>query len=96
MPALASSTVWERPVRFSGLSYNHDMVLITKLVDGSFYDVYTHLAELHLAAVGIDVEWADVDVATQEAVRWGDTQGYFSMRIYRLPVGRIRSRIQQG
>jgi len=59
--------------------------------NGSFYDVYTHLAELHLAAIGIDVEWADVDVAAQEAVRWGDTQGYFCMRIYRLPVGRIRS-----
>jgi protein arginine N-methyltransferase 2 len=49
------------------------MVLITALVDGSFYDVYTHLAELHLATIGIDVEWADVDVAAQEAVRWGDT-----------------------
>ncbi|KAF8482807.1 S-adenosyl-L-methionine-dependent methyltransferase [Russula ochroleuca] len=57
--------------------------------NASFYDVYTHLAELHLASVGIDVEWADVDVATQEAVRWGDTHGYFSMRLYRLPIGRI-------
>ncbi|KAH9972414.1 arginine methyl transferase [Lactifluus volemus] len=53
-----------------------------------FYDVYTHLAELHLAELGIDLEWDDVDVATQEGVRWGNTQGYFSMRLYRLPVGR--------
>jgi protein arginine N-methyltransferase 2 len=49
------------------------------------------LAELHLATVGIDVEWEDIDVAMQEAIRWGDTQGYFCMRFYRLPVGRIRS-----
>jgi len=56
-----------------------------------FYDVYTHVAELHLAGVGIDVEWTDVDVAAQEAVRWGETQKYFSMRLYRLPIGRIRN-----
>jgi len=54
-----------------------------------FYDVYTHLAELHLAELGIDLEWGDVDVARQEGERWGNTQGYFSMRLYRLPVGRV-------
>jgi protein arginine N-methyltransferase 2 len=56
-----------------------------------FYDVYTHVAELHLAAVDIDVEWTDVDVAAQEAERWGETQKYFSMRLYQLPIGRIRN-----
>ena len=57
-------------------------------VDALFYDVYTHLAELHLAELGIDVEWYDIDVSMQEGVRWGNTQGYFCMRLYRLPVGR--------
>lgn len=57
--------------------------------DASFYDVYTHLAEFHLAAAGIDVEWEDIDVAMQEAIRWGDTRGYFCMRLYRLGIGRI-------
>lgn len=63
------------------------------LLDALFYDVYTHLAELHLAELGIDIEWEDVDVASQEGVRWGNTQGYFSMRLYRLPVGRVRSSV---
>jgi protein arginine N-methyltransferase 2 len=90
-PDSASSTVWERPVCFP---YSHDVVLTVAPLDASFYDVYTHLADLHLAAVGIDVEWAEVDVATQEAVRWGETQGYFSMRHYRLPIGRVRNPMQ--
>jgi hypothetical protein len=89
MPASASSTVWERPVRPSHLPYNNVVLTATSL-DASFYDVYSHLAEIHLSTVGIDVEWEDVDVATQEAVRWGDTRGYFSMRLYRLPVGMAR------
>ena len=63
-------------------------------VDALFYDVSTQVAELHLAAVGIDVEWTDVDVAAQEAVQWGETQKYFSMRHYRLPIGRIRNFMQ--
>lgn len=92
-PDLASSTVWERPVCLSDL-YNHDWVT-TKPLDALFYDVYTHVADLHLAAVGIDVEWTDVDVAAQEAVRWGETQKYFSMRLYRLPIGRIRNPMQE-
>jgi hypothetical protein len=93
-PDLASSTVWEQRVRVFNVQYNRDMMLNTALLDASFYDVYTHLAELHLAAVGIDVDWVDVDVATQEAVRWGETHGYFSMRLYRLPIGRVRSPVQ--
>jgi hypothetical protein len=86
--------VWERPVWFSVLRYNHDMVLTPTPLDALFYDVYTHLAELHLATIGIDVEWMDVDVATQEVVRWGETRRYFSVRLYRLPIGRIRNPIQ--
>ena len=86
MPDSASSTVWERPVCSPIIITT--WLLIATPPDAAFYDVYTHLAELHLATVGIDIEWEDVDVATQEAVRWGDTRGYFSMRLYRLPVGR--------
>lgn len=57
-----------------------------------FYDVYTHLAELHLSELGIDVEWEDIDVATMPGeVRWGNTREYFAMRLYRLPVCRIRN-----
>jgi len=59
--------------------------------DASFYDVYTHLAEVHLAGIGIDIEWEDVDVSTQEVVRWDNNREYFSMRLYRLPVGKVRS-----
>jgi protein arginine N-methyltransferase 2 len=52
--------------------------------------VYTQLAGFHLGGVGIDVEWEDIDVAMREAIRWGDTRGYFCMRLYRLAVGRMR------
>jgi protein arginine N-methyltransferase 2 len=71
-----------------------DIALTVTPPDATFYDVYTHLAELHLAAVGIDVEWEDIDVAMQEAIRWGDTRGYFCMRLYRMPVGRTRNTTQ--
>ncbi|KAI0267149.1 S-adenosyl-L-methionine-dependent methyltransferase [Gloeopeniophorella convolvens] len=61
-----------------------------------FYDVYTHLSELNLADLGIDVEWEDVDVATQDSEdRWGKTREYFTQRLYRLPVGRIRTKTMQ-
>jgi protein arginine N-methyltransferase 2 len=62
------------------------------VVDASFYDVYTQLAGFHLGGVGIDVEWEDIDVAMREAIRWGDTRGYFCMRLYRLAVGRMRNK----
>jgi hypothetical protein len=91
----AFSMDWEQPVRVSPTCrFFHivDIVLTAVLRDTSFYDVYTQLAEFHLDAVGIDIEWEDVDVAKQEAIRWGDTRGYFCMRLYRLPVGRIASR----
>jgi len=54
-----------------------------------FYDVYTHLSELHLADVGIDVEWHDVDVFEEDSDRWGNTREYFAQRLYRLPVGKM-------
>ncbi|PCH43663.1 arginine methyl transferase [Wolfiporia cocos MD-104 SS10] len=54
-----------------------------------FYDVYTHVSELHLADVGIDVEWSDVDVSEGSEQRWGETREYFAQRLYRLPVGKM-------
>ncbi|KAI0769724.1 S-adenosyl-L-methionine-dependent methyltransferase [Trametes elegans] len=59
--------------------------------NATFYDVYTHVSELHLADVGIDVEWSDVDVFEGDTDRWGKTREYFAMRIYRLPVGRMKT-----
>jgi len=56
-----------------------------------FYDVYTRLSELHLADVGVDVAWSDVDVsAPKDEERWGDTRKYFSLPIYRLPIARLK------
>lgn len=59
--------------------------------DATFYDVYTRLSELHLADVGIDVEWSDVQVPIEgeDEERWGNTRKYFTAPIYRLPVGRM-------
>ncbi|EIW63412.1 protein-arginine N5-methyltransferase [Trametes versicolor FP-101664 SS1] len=56
-----------------------------------FYDVYRHVSDLHLADVGIDVEWSDVDVFEGDTDRWGKTREYFAMRTYRLPTGRMRA-----
>ncbi|KAF5385873.1 hypothetical protein D9615_002229 [Tricholomella constricta] len=57
-----------------------------------FYDVYTHIAELHLAGVGIDVQWFDIDVTfDMKEGRWGDSRKYFSLPLYRLPIGSMRS-----
>jgi len=55
-----------------------------------FYDVYTHISELHLISIGLDVEWSDVDVASEDNDRWGQRREYFSLPIYRLPLGRMR------
>ena len=55
-----------------------------------FYDVYRHVAGLHLADVGIDVEWSDVDVFEGDVDRWGKTREYFAMRTYRLPIGKMK------
>jgi len=70
------------------------VVLTAASPDASFYDVYTHLVEVHLAGIGIDIEWEDVDVAMQEAVRWDNSREYFSMRLYRLPVGKMRGTME--
>lgn len=64
---------------------------LTRIVDALFYDVYTHLSELHLAEVGVDIEWSDVDVTERDDNRWGKTREYFALPIYRLPVGRMRA-----
>ncbi|KAH9892483.1 hypothetical protein C8Q73DRAFT_648634 [Cubamyces lactineus] len=56
-----------------------------------FYDVYRHVSDLHLADIGIDVEWSDVDVFEGDTDRWGKTREYFAMRTYRLPVGRMKT-----
>ncbi|KAJ7072277.1 arginine methyl transferase [Mycena amicta] len=51
----------------------------------TIYDVSTRIAELHLAELGFDVQWSDVDLR-QQWDRWGDTRQYFSCPIYRLPL----------
>jgi len=57
----------------------------------SFYDIYTHISELHLANVGIDVDWSDIDVSLDiDEDRWGQSREYFSLPIYRLPVGKMK------
>ncbi|KAH9485439.1 Protein arginine N-methyltransferase 2 [Psilocybe cubensis] len=57
-----------------------------------FYDIYTRISELHLADVGLDVNWSDVDVGFDDREgRWGETREYFSLPIYRLPVGKMKS-----
>jgi len=52
-----------------------------------FYDVYTHLAELHLSDIGIEVKWQDVSVYNDNSDRWGSTREYFLLPMYRLPIG---------
>jgi len=59
-------------------------------VDALFYDVYTHIAELNLADIGLDVEWYDVDVTTDDEDRWGQSRSYFSLPIYRLPIAKMK------
>jgi protein arginine N-methyltransferase 2 len=55
--------------------------------DALFYDVYSKLAELHLAQVGLDVAWSEVRVGSgDEEDRWGATRKYFTVPWYRLPV----------
>ena len=50
------------------------------------------MSDLHLADVGIDVAWSDVDVFSEGGgERWGETREYFGQRFYRLPVGRMRA-----
>ena len=39
---------------------------LTRMLDPLFYDVYTHVAELHLADVGLDVQWSDVEISSED------------------------------
>lgn len=55
-----------------------------------FYDVYTRISDLNLADIGLDVEWSDVDVTTDEEERWGKSREYFTMPIYRLPIAKMK------
>jgi protein arginine N-methyltransferase 2 len=50
------------------------------------------LTDLHLADVGVEVEWSDIDVTQGNEDRWGSTRKYFSIPIYRLPIGRLRAK----
>lgn len=59
--------------------------------DPLFYDVYTQLSDLHLADIGLAVEWSDVDVSQEHQDRWGNTKKYFTTPIYRLPVCKMRT-----
>lgn len=54
-----------------------------------FYDVFTRLSELHLSDVGVDVEWHDIFVGDNTSERWGRTLQYFTMPLYRLPIGKM-------
>ena len=68
------------------------LMLISGFVsDALFYDVYTHVSELHLAEIGVDLEWSDVDVLNDSEQRWGKTREYFGQRLYRLPIGKMRT-----
>ncbi|KAF8973226.1 arginine methyl transferase [Flammula alnicola] len=56
-----------------------------------FYDIYTRISELHLIGVGLNVDWSDVDVSVDDREdRWGESRQYFSLPVYRLPVGRMK------
>jgi protein arginine N-methyltransferase 2 len=56
------------------------------MVDALFYDVYTHVSELHLRQLGLSVEWSDVYVQEQGEDTWGQTRSYFNVPLYKLPV----------
>ncbi|KAF9529356.1 arginine methyl transferase [Crepidotus variabilis] len=56
-----------------------------------FYDVYTRISEIHLAGFGVDVEWSDVDVTSDgDGERWAKSREYFSLPLYRLPIGKLK------
>ncbi|EEB90472.1 hypothetical protein MPER_11317, partial [Moniliophthora perniciosa FA553] len=46
--------------------------------------------KVHLAEIGVDVSWHDVDVSDDGGEdRWGRTRQYFSLPVYRLPIGKM-------
>lgn len=60
--------------------------------DALFYDVYTRISELHLDGVGFDVAWGDVDIGFEDKEgRWGQSREYFSLPLYRLPIGKMKA-----
>lgn len=68
--------------------------LTTISADALFYDVYTQISELHLSSFGLNVEWSDVDISFEEEEgRWERSREYFSLPIYRLPIGRMKRSI---
>jgi protein arginine N-methyltransferase 2 len=60
--------------------------------DPLFYDVYTRISELHLAEIGLDVQWSDVDVRPlQYEERWNKSREYFTLPNYRLPLAYLHT-----
>ena len=45
-----------------GFLFYNELLFSQVPLDALFYDVYTQVSDLHLAEVGIDVEWTDVNV----------------------------------
>ena len=76
-----------QPVRLSVVLF--PMSVDRQMSDALFYDVYSRLSELHLADVGINVDWSEVDVSDddEEGDRWQGSRAYFNMPFYLLPVG---------
>lgn len=54
-----------------------------------FYDVYGHICEIHLAGVDISIQWSDIDVGNSTDHHWGCSRNYFTLPLYRLPLGRL-------
>ena len=89
---LAFSTVLERLVS-SCSKFGNVLTwpFFNSFTDPSFYDIYTYISELHLANVGVDVDWTDIDVSLDiEEDRWGQSREYFSLPFYRLPIGKMK------
>lgn len=60
--------------------------------DPLFYDVYTRISELHLAEIGLDVQWSDVDVRPPKyEERWARSREYFTLPTYRLPLAYLHT-----
>ena len=65
--------------------------VVETVLDAFFYDIYTYISGLHLGGIGLEVAWSDVDAeGVDEENRWGDSRQYFTLPIYRLPVGKMK------
>lgn len=60
-------------------------------LDPLFYDVYTRISEIHLEQIGLDVNWTDIDVTSDDDERWLRSREYFSLPLYHLPVVKLRA-----